>query len=115
MAVDIPGQQELMQIVGTCTAGNFSVVLQKNEFREEGIPELFSSFVKIISPISAYGEEVAKQNTDKESGYPDSRMRKYIDKQIVQCFFAFILALSGYAVVGYILLVIILKIYYRFI
>lgn len=49
MAVDIPGQQKLVQIVGTCAAGDFSVVLQENEFREEGIPEFCGGFVELLS------------------------------------------------------------------
>lgn len=48
MAVAISGQQKLMKIVGTCTAGDFSVVLQENEFREKGDSEFCGGFIELL-------------------------------------------------------------------
>jgi len=48
----------------------------------------------------------------------ESGMRYYSDKEInhkiIQCFFAFITAIFGYSLVGFILVFMALKIYYRF-
>jgi len=103
---------QILSDVGRVARTGVDVVFQKVELMNKGMLKFGSCFIEILSPVSAYGEEIAKQKTDKEGDYPDSRMRKYIDKQIVQCFFAFILVLSGYIICGLILLTVIRKIYY---
>ena len=112
MAVGVPVVQKLTKISRTSSISDYSVVFQEGEFRQKSVSKDGGSFIEFLPSVSAYGEEIAKQDTDKESSYPDSRMRKYIDKQIVQCFFAFILVLTGYAVIGYAIIFIIRKLYY---
>jgi len=86
---------------------NFScrnIFSESEIFINKNSSEYFSSNIKLFSPVSAYGEAVSKQSTDKESNYPESRMRDYTNKQIVQCFCAFILVMIGYSLIGFVIL-----------
>ncbi len=105
--------QKIQMVLITPRINLFST-LEFADFFGNNTTKFDSSIINFFSPVSAYCEEIPEQNTNKEGNYPNSRMRKDIDKQIVQCFFAFILVISGFLIIGFVINLLIQKIYYYF-
>ncbi|MBW4055991.1 MAG: hypothetical protein HIU83_11455 [Proteobacteria bacterium] len=78
----------------------------------EGNKNILSQFVKFFPFVSPQGEMIASPESNKKCDNSESWMRNYIDKQIVQCFFAFIIAVVAYSVVGCFLVLLARWIYY---
>ena len=104
-----------VSVVGNYVANeDFSVdniFFKHGNFVNKGISEYGSSVIKYFSPVSVYGEEITEQNTNKKCDYPESRMRGYINKQIVQCFYAFIIIGIALLIVGYFVIILFNKFY----
>jgi hypothetical protein len=86
-----------------------------SEFRQNGLKgqrKFVGCLIEFFTPVSAQSEVIAKQYPEKKGDYSDSRMREYIDKQIVQSFVTFIFLVIGYLAIGCIIVLLIQKIHY---